>query len=394
MPERFVKPSPLSNPQFQKFLIDQGSMVLVDDLESKEWVLRSSSRKSVKREALWSRLTSNPGCIVPAAEIIQETKLLRRRNPLKAAYDLGYETRRFMDDPDSFFVAFCGQGLGVKSLYPVQEDMLDRMYPLWQSINKFVSAKVLSERVVGISDHQTVMAVVGKFNELIEKVSFNSAKIESGEFNNKKFYRLKLLNQEPEEQGLKSSKEPRAPFLGIYQREYQDWLGKVKILNYIEGFRKIELKEGENLTANEKKIVNLLMRYTGYMVPKEKIVEMYYKEEPEDWERRLRANLVVIRQKCVNPEAVFTSRGSGWGVGIESLKLPVSALRPLYCLWQNQDEFVQVGDRPDNPTFSRHALAYLQKLLSTTPHIVGSKDGQPGLHILINRDNLVDRTAV
>lgn len=392
MKEKFGRLDPLGDRNFQRFLIEQGAMTVAKGfengaIEGRTWEMKSSKRGAPLREKLWSLLVADPGYIVPSQKIAEELYGSPASADIHAAYLRGLELRRLNPNSDPLFVKYCGQGLGVENLCPSYKDDLDPLYLLWQERNKFVNIRVLADRLVGDMGKEAVATSLVRFNKLPEKANFDNAKIEIADFNTNRFFRLKLLDK-TERDAAGDSEKP--PFIGIYSIEYQEWLAKIGVIEYSKEFKTLKLKEGKILSKNQKQVVEFLTRYAGYMVPLEKLARIYERElDPESWRVRMSRYLEGLRMKCVNPEDFLFPVNGGWALGIKELHMPVSALKPLYHLWQNQDDFVQLGHHPDFPAFEKKAAVKLRKLLSSGPYILGSVQERPGLQILTLKSNLV-----
>lgn len=385
--------SPLAKLPFQDFLADQGLMVR-DNQDPRNWQLVPGRQKRHNSEKLWSILIKTPGYLVPGEVTAAHLYGSSSTVDLDNAFSVGKYLKGVIQEQDSLLTRRIGQGLGVKSLYPSNEEALEVLFNLWENTNRFVSAKVLADRLYPYEHPAKVKNVRSRTNELIQRVHFDSAEIQSASFNEERYYRLRVLSEETPQPEVELIRRTEV----IYQKDFQRWLSNAGVIKkYPERTGKIQVKEGEFLTEKEKRVCRLLMRHSERIVPVRTAANSYYGGvKPDNWQRKLRANLYVLRKKLVNPEDIFSSHSDGiWSFGIESLSLSKSLLYPLHSLWQNMDEFVPAQDIYRNHGDDR--IQHLQRLkegLKCGPFEIGSRVENDRIeYILIHEENLVRAEA-
>lgn len=387
---RFVEPDPLADIGFQKFLVDQRVMTQAEGFETKNWIMKPTRRQAPLRSQLWSMLTENPGFIVPRRR--SSTRLYGVAGPSQAyaTYHVGLEIQGLIDEPGSLLVKTCGQGLGVTELKQADEDALNPLYLLWRDAGRFVSARLLAQRLVNDDSVSALESTLERYNKLPEKFEFkNGAEIQAADFRTRRYYRLKL-----DEEVEKKYMATQSPFLGAYNKPYQEWLHSVGIIKPSKNFEELQLKEGEGLSAKQKQIVDLMTENAGFVIPRDALGRIYYGKLSKNWKARLQGNMDIVRKKAKNPWDMYTFIEGGLGLGIEKIEIPASAFLPLFRLWQNEDRFVQFGDKPTNPSFTKHAAADVRKALELSPYIMGSLEGKQDYYILTERNNLVTEEEV
>ncbi len=377
--------NPLSNFEFQDFLAAQGLLKRYDQ-DPNNWQIVLGRQKRYHSEKLWPILSQTPGYLVPGDEIATKLYGVSEPDDMNAASAVGRYLRSIIQRPESLWFGIVGQGVGVTDLKPSNPAVLETLYCLWEGGGRFVSDDLVAQRLYGGTSDKDIREARGRIRTVTNAVNFNNAEIQTASFANRsRYYRLKEIPDEI----LSRHSKPN----DIYKKEFQDWLGRNKVIDWSEDIKTFKLKEGVRLSAREREICKLLRNHYGNIMPEEHIARFYYgNEPPDDWRKRLNANLHVLRSKLVDPKEIFTWHKEGiWGVGIDSLRLSKSLLQVLNSLWINMDEFVPLDEFNKSAGLEmRYGIDRLKKGLGKSDFMIGTRGMSTGVeYVLTHKDNLL-----
>jgi hypothetical protein len=382
--------------KYQDWLAKRG-MLVRSEFNPDDWTVIPGPKKRPVAEQVWPILREAAGYLVSARELARTVHGFSGEYERGAIYRTGKSLKASLKEPDSMTVKLLGQGLGVRDLSPSSEEILLPLYSLWEDLGKFVSTRVLCQRVYGEVNINTAAETRDRFLRLERRMKVYGVDIEGVDINREKYYRIK----EPDEadEAKAEAKKENGGFKGHFNKAYQDWLEDHGLIELKPNFRRLDFREGEIMEGRQLELVKRLLGNTGYIVPLEAMRGVYFQGSlPENWRDRINRRMYVVRGKCVNPDDILPLV-QGWAVGINRVNLPLPQMAQLYPLWKNEEDFVPAEQlERDGIVFRGAIVGEIRDALEGTGYLIGSRKVEKKVdrkvvrsleYILIHQDRLV-----
>lgn len=376
----------IGNRSYQDWLA-QKKMLVRSDFNPDDWTVIPGSKRRPIAEQVWPILRESAGYLVSSRELAKVVHGFSGEYERGAIYRTGKTLKAALKNPDSMTVKLLGQGLGVSDLHPSSEEILLPLYSLWGNLGRFVSTRVLCERVYGEVNVNSIAETLARFQKLSGRMKPFGIDIEGADINREKYYRIR----EDDEQSEDSVKNEGKGLKGHFSKAYQEWLEDCDLIHLNPNFRSLDFKKGEIMEGRQLELVRKLVNNTGYIVPLEAMKGVYFDEKPPaDWRDRINRRMYVIRGKCVNPDDLLPLV-QGWAVGINRVDMPIPQMAQLYPLWRNEGDFVKAEQlQRDDIPFRGAIVGEIREALAGSGYLIGSRKVEKKLeYILIHQDRLV-----
>ncbi len=139
----------------------------------------------------------------------------------------------------------------------------------------------------------------------------------------------------------------------MLNRQFQEWLVLVSILQRDPNRNAPSIKPSEVLKQRDKQVLDLLLEEKDNIVSPYEFYEQVFPRSAgiqDEGRYRKRAlsqagsAIYDLRARLQNPECIITAYGFGYGIGIEELHLSGQEGRLLYRLWQDLGKVVSTED--------------------------------------------------
>lgn len=217
------------------------------------------------------------------------------------------------------------------------------VYRLWQDLGDFVSVGELARVRHGTDDFTARRDIVNNImSKLRVKVLPNTDAVisHSGSLS-RHFLETGVLYFRLDErsQNVKPARDkPDVEFPDHLKLHFQDWLAS-KGVQLLIRMRLDSMLGTDDLTKTEAKLLSVLQRFRGYVVPQNTLGQEVYGDLADS--DKVREHIRGLRGKGVE---IYTARGIGWGLGVTDLNITNYQLMVLNALWRKRRvDFVSIS---------------------------------------------------
>lgn len=201
------------------------------------------------------------------------------------------------------------------------------IYNLRRNSGHFKTLADHAEEVLGVADKRSIKRLRGQVRHLngcyLEETPLE---VQTKHFPDPNLVRLTVKGKKQE-----YKVEIPTEFSYPLSKELQDYIAEKSsiLLQRREKGTGLKFKKGVQLTGVEQKIIDVLRKHSGYVVPYDFLYRSVYPKSPDYDHRRLTYHLAHIRAKVSSPEAIKVKPDLGVGVGFHSINLLPKGFRLL-----------------------------------------------------------------
>lgn len=390
----------LDDLRFQRYL-KEVEILREGRVDPSRWAIKPTARIPVNSTmvALIKLLEKAPTYVHPYDSLAKRIHGSDSDDDIATLTLLGKKSRkeRMLVDPESLYrVDGLGFGLAIEQCR-MSKESLAMIYSLWHYKGRFLRDTSVAKEVYGAEVLNTLISLRNSLDNNFLKDA--KVKIEYANFYGKGYYRLPNESPTPESINLPSSRLPR-----YLEFPYQKWLMQAGVIvpseTAPEYMRDLPLKSNKHLSDNEQKIINLLLRYPGYVIPYRLMTRALFKGTiPNDWRDVVSDISESLKKKVLFEGDIYVMNDVGWAVGVKEVKLSKTPVMLLRELWGNYDQFTTTQSMAKR-IYGSNEQKYVRRIASiigpVKDHfengdwVVGTGGrAQEGAYIITDRDRLV-----